>query len=843
MALSDCIAEIVEASGKTLKAADARRVMEQIDARAQRLIREKGLDDSAAYRSAGEQLIAEQEQAALIEHHNRLMNLAKREARRARLMETATALGGKDGPDLALALRNQIVAINAPVAGGRASAERFFRTRQAEYAGAVTADLQKVGLLKAFESGALREKWARELFELSQRDAGNPAEIGVTRSPEAQKIAEILVRHQNLARTRLNEQGAWIGDYAGYITRTAHDPDKIRRATLEGWRAFIEPHLDERTFDGVESRDKFFENVYHGLYTGIHLSDAGGVGMKDPAFTGPANMAKATSTERVLHFRDAEGWLAYQQKFGTGTLEEQFMGSLMRAARQEALMSRFGTNPRAEFDADMRWLAEEQRNLKPDAVTKLQAKRPELDTLFDYLDGTANRPVNALGAEIGAGLRAISSMAHLGGVAFTHISAIATKGAELRYQGVGFLERYGAFFKDLFHGLEGPERQRLADLMLAGVELHHGGMMSQITAGDTLHGQMAKTTNRFFQLTGLNYLLRGQKNGAAGVIARHLGSMVDREFDALPPETQRAFRQYDITPGDWDALRTAADHHQIDGRTFLTPDAANRAAGDLSRQERDALGMKLHSYLADVADRSVITPGIAERADMIGGHRAGTPIGETLRFMAQFKTWGMAAVRQGVGREINGGQGVAGAVSGMMQLAVAAMLAGYTTTVLKSFMKGLTPPPPNSPATWAAALIQGGGYGILSDYLFGEFNRAGGSIADTLLGPVLGSNLVAVNTIRQSVFAAIGGDAHARKDLPPELLRLTMNNTPFVNLFYVRSALNYLFLHSLQETMNPGYLGRMQRNLQAKQGQHYLSPSTPMLGWMNPQSHLHTFGK
>jgi hypothetical protein len=60
--------------------------------------------------------------------------------------------------------------------------------------------------------------------------------------------------------------------------------------------------------------------------------------------------------------------------------------------------------------------------------------------------------------------------------------------------------------------------------------------------------------------------------------------------------------------------------------------------------------------------------GRAEPLRRDPGRRPGTAEGEALRFFAQFKSWPLAAVSKGWGREIYGGQGVAGAVSGLAQM-------------------------------------------------------------------------------------------------------------------------------------------------------------------------------
>lgn len=820
-----CVGVVAAASG--LSDAQSRELLDRLDGRAERLQREKGLTPGQAVAQALKDAVRDEEAAASIQKRNQLLNLAKRVDRRARIDEAARQIGSEAQPNLGKAVENQIVAIATPVRGGRLSAEAVWKTRSAEYAGEVVTKLRNAGLLSAVRNGSLGNAWARELYELSLQSAGDArANPGVTGNDAAQTIAKIFHDAQEKARGRLNREGAWISDYAGYITRTTHDADKIRRAGFNEWRAAIEPALDARTFDGVEDRGKFLNGVYNALITGVHLSDEGGVGFKDPAFTGPRNLARQASAERVLHFADADGWLGYQHRFGNGTLVDQMMAGFDRSARQEALLQRWGTNPRAELDADVQFLREKYRDVSPDAVNALTGSTARINNEFGLLDGSLNRPANRLLAQISSDIRTVESMSKLGLVVFTHLSAAVTKAAELRYQGVGFFERYANFFDSVFQGRGRGEQGELADLLLAGTEGMHGRLLARFSPDDTVPGTLSKLANRFFDATGLTWMLDAQKAGAERIMSRHLGGLIDRPFDELPPEVQRGLTQYDINPAHWDVLRGAPDHFTSDGRVFLTPDAATRALGETA--ESDRLALKLHAYFADVANRSIITPGIADRAFFQQGTLSGTPMGEALRFVSQFKLWGSAAIRQGLGREIYGGQGTAGAISGVVQMAIGAATFGYLTMYLKDTTKFLNPRPPNSPLTWEAALIQGGGFGILGDYLFGEYSRFGGGIGESVLGPVLGQGLTELMNVWNA--AKDGRPA----DIPPELARIAVNNTPFVNLFYTRWALNYLFLHSLQETMNPGYLHRAEQQLRKRTGQTH---------WLSPESHLKTFGR
>lgn len=802
MTAQACIDAIRRIMGGDATEADTGAVFERLAQRAEAVQRRQGgtVAYPDAFTTAAKELSDEARLAAAIEHRNALLNLQARTARRARL--TATA-------DPVLAMQAEIHGVNTPLRGARFSAEAEGKALANVYTSGVVGELDRAGLLSAARTGAIERDWVRELAELNKSEGGRP---GISGNKEARQLADILHRYQAMAKNGLNDAGAWVGDYDGYVSRTAHDPDRIRRAGYEAWRAAALAGLDkDRTFQDVDEPEKFLRGVYNGLVTGVHLSIDGGEGMKDPAFSGPGNLARRLSQERVLHWRSPEAWLDYQRQFGEGNAFAAVMHSLDRAARETALMRRWGTNPRAEFQADLRWLQEHYRDANPDAVLRLRSNLNSLQNRFDFLDGTANMPVNRLGARVGSATRVIESMAKLGGVAFTHLSSIGSKAAELRYHGIGFLERYGDGLESFLRGrgVKGSGTREVMDLLGAGMEGMQRDLLSRFEPDDTAPGVLSKLANTFFKWTGLTYLMNAQKAGAEFVLSRHLGAMLDKPHDVLPAATQRLLGLYRIDPAEWEALRGVPDHAAIGERRFLTPDAAMRLPAGASPD----LAMRLHALFHDVAERAIVTPGIPERALLLGGTRPGTLWGEALRFIAQFKQWPAAAIRQGLGRELYGGQTKPAAIAGILHMAVASMVTGYLAMTLKDLTKGRTPRDPRDPKTWAAAMMQGGGFGILGDYLFGDYNRFGQNFAETALGPVLGQGA--------STAIDLWNRLKNGQDLAPEAFRAFLDNTPFVNLFYTRAALNYLFLYQIQEALNPGYLRRYERRIEQQNGQGF----------------------
>ena len=530
MAWKDCIAEIRAAAGRSGAALSDAEIERMLDAVLRKAKRSSGIGalDSDGLRFAAAAMADEARKASMLEKRNALLAMQARIARRERI---------ESRPDIGPGIQAEIRGIHTPTGagGGRYSASARWHARERAYVDGITRNLERAGLFKAMRNTtALTRQWARELFELSKGKDGAP---GVTGSPEALTIAKILHGFQTRAKIALNRAGGAIGDYAGYITRTSHDMDKIRRAggassrwghdvraAEKAWKDFVRPLLHADTFDyvggpGTPESETFLGNVYRALRTGVHLTHEGMQGFKDPAFTGPGNLARRVSQERVLHFKDADSWLAYHERFGTGSAGEAVMENLRRSARATALMQVFGPNPRAEFLADIEYFKDKYRDSDPDRTDRLSAAEQRLNNEFDFLEGKANQPVHRLAAKIFAGTRAVVAMGRLGLVSLAHLSAAATKATELRWQGVNAFERYGNFISSLH-----PGRSAIAEELLAGYEGMSRDLMSRFNPDDSFPGVINKLSNLSFKWNGLTWLLNHQRQGGEELMAHHLGA-------------------------------------------------------------------------------------------------------------------------------------------------------------------------------------------------------------------------------------------------------------------------------------------------------------------------------
>lgn len=300
---------------------------------------------------------------------------------------------------------------------------------------------------------------------------------------------------------------------------------------------------------------------------------------------------------------------------------------------------------------------------------------------------------------------------------------------------------------------------------------------------------------------------RATKKDAAAI--ERVNDTFKSRFDELKEFTDRAYSREQQRA---DALaRDIADH-------------PSRIQSIIDDGRRD-LELAVLRFFADETSYGVVEVDARTRRTMTQGTRPGTFAGEAMRFIGQFKGFPMAFTQRVGGRAIYGHRNGAGLLerSAHIGTLLAGMtMAGYGAMVMKDMVKGYWPPrDPADPKTWAAAFIQGGAAGIYGDFLFGRVNRFGGGLTETAIGPALGSIADLGELLLKARDAGLSADEKVRA---ADWLNYATQNTPFVNLVYVRPALDYLLLSSAREALSPGYLKKIERRRATDYGQANFAP-------------------
>lgn len=803
MSYQDCLATIRAAAGRDLADDEIAQLLQALQER-ERYLTARGLvaDAREAALQAADDVASAIELAAVIEKRNAAINIVKRAERVAWVQNVF-------GNNLAEGLEATLVGVNRAKVGARGGVMQAQEMLRKRYLAGFIADVERTGNMRLFTSGAMDRDIARALWAIG-RDTEDAALRALP--PEAVDIARVINKWQDVTRMDANEAGAWIGKRAGYIVRQTHDSERIRRAGFDEWRAAAMEYFN---FDEMGAMTpEALRNLYANLATGNHLKDA----PADPTgFRGPGNLAKKLSGQREIHFKDADAWYEYNQRFGQKNLREAVTAGMIRSADTVGMMRVLGTNPAAMFDTirdDLILTAKAAG--REDQVIQLQDRRNALGQFMAAVDGSMNIPGNAMWARRAANVRTWEVLAKLGGMFLSQMNDIAIYGSGTRYQGRGFLSGMSEAVGGLGRSLAPQETRDLAASL--GVVLDNmAGELGRI-GSFAEPGGLTGASRWFMKLNLSNWWVNRMRTSAAFGMSHHMALNSGRTWDALGDEYRRVLSLYDIGPRDWDAIR-ASGQRSVDGRDYIVPEnVADAAAAD-----------KLRTYLTDQTSFLALEPDAKTRAYILQGSRPGTWTGEFYRFAMQFKSFTGSYMQKIIGRELYGrgyeGNGVIGALrngngemQGLASLIVTTTLLGYGSMALKDLAKGRVPRDPTESPEMAgkvllAALVQGGGAGIYGDFLFGEANRFGQGALATVAGPVISTGASIIDLYQRS----LRGD-----DTAAEALRITIANTPFANLFYTRPVLDYMVLYQMQEAMNPGYLRRMERRLRDESGTEFL---------------------
>ncbi|CAB4182652.1 structural protein [uncultured Caudovirales phage] len=840
--LQTCIDVVVKAAGDDISQDQAKSLVQQMMNEVENAKKQDFANVEEHIREIGRKIIEKDKLLSAIQQRNAFLTV-----KAERRIKNYVTKFGTTGEGLKAFMNGS----NKLISEGRNSVYYQEVAVRNKAVGQLMDGLEKTGTMEEFKTGALDKQVFQEMWELN-REAGQ-GKPGISGSPKAQAIAKVINDINLEMIGRENRAGAYIRPLEGYVIRQSHDADVIRRAggvgngpaareaSFKAWSEFILPLLDERTFEGVDDRMAFLRGSHEGIITGVH--DHGHHAKVDvnSEFGGTGALARRVSAERVLHFKDAESSFLYNQTFGTKDLKESVLRSMQLRSKSISLMENFGPNPEMTFKRVVSDLRKEAAKSSDDQRALASLSDWTVEASFRELTGQNDRPNNPSLAKISASIRAITNMSKLGGSTITSLADKAFFQSEMSFQGMKTLETLTKQVTLVAEGRPDAERKQMLSLMGAAVDGFIGNVVQRFGIHDNKAGLLFKMQQKFFNLNGMNWWNDIHKGGAAELMSAHLANHAHLDSASLPKELSNTLKLYGIEGDMWDFVRQHGVK-EVGGRDYLTPDALysvdNLAidkmlkARDIKPTEnnrarmRDDIDTKLRTYFADRVDTAVPTPGNEEKVYAHWNTQAGTPLGEGVRMMMLFKSMPITVFKKVVSREIYGHgsntmmQWLQNDRQGnfrMMQLIAMTAFGGYVSGAVKDAIRGRTPKDPSTPKTLLDALQRGGGLGIYGDFLFSEYDRSYRSFLATATGPVLGQLDVAADILSK---------LKQGENVSKETGKLALGNTPFINLFYIRPVLDYLFLWNLQEMSDPGSLRQMERRVEEKNNQgFFVTPS------------------
>ena len=681
------------------------------------------------------------------------------------------------------------------------------------------------------------------------RDNATPTDTsrgGATRSGttvigpgEVAALSKILAKYDRAARLEAEAAGAWVKPLPSYVLRQSHDADRIRFAGFRAWRDFLAERLDERTFEGVTDRERYLRRVYDALSRGaqhlllgaalrpIALDETGGNEDSESACAWMQAVACLLTNDRLLHFKSADAWLDYLERFGAGTLNEALLFGLERLGRTTGLMRALGPNPQDSLDGAL-------QDLIADTEGHRKAQQ-SLKAALARLDGSMSLPADGIAARVAAGVEAQRAFVRLGGLMAGRITQAPDGAARLETRGRGLLSDLERDLTNLIASRRTPDaRQELAAMLSVFHEAMARSILARVEAADGYPGTAGRLLRYRLKLDGGAWWDESLRGAVAQAMSHRLARNKTLDFDALEPALQSELGLYAISDADWPTLRKAV-RRLADGRDYVTPEA-------VSDGPESELGRKLSDYLTERSALALFEDAEAPRPlaplSAIGTLLGGAEL-VLLRYSERFALFplaasqnreGQAILRQGdneVAKALTNGHGE---ILGLAQLLMWSALFGHGAKRAPEIADEMGERSPEDVPrerddaawrkAWQDAMTQGGGLGLYGDFLLDLVaRRLDGRPLSALAGPVLKDS--GIPDLPELARKLRNGDAAAA-----DALATLLEREDFATVFFARFGLDNLFLQRVLEAALPGVRQRLARRArEAERQDFFFTPS------------------
>lgn len=800
-----CRDSVNQAAGRTLSDAEIKGIDERMDATMRRLSRNpdwRGLSANDRVMLAAQTAMQDMQAQAARKVANAQRQIVATVATNGRISELQGAILGGTGRrgDAQIAdianTRNYIDGIKSE------SISRLRALIDANTSGeGVSTSRRALMFLLDAENPRMTRDLVNEIFGNADGRSSNAV---------AKQAAKAWLDEIEVLRQRFNTAGGDVGklDY-GYLAQ-AHNPIKLREVGATQWAKSILPLLDRSRYTDASGRQLSDVEMAKILEDAHETIASDGAADKVPGqMTGSGAVANRGGDSRSLHFKDGDSYLAYMGQFGKDSVYGAMMSHIGGAAKNIGLVERYGPNPEAQFR-----LQTDQSKLD-DGGSLTRSFGNTQEAYWAILTGKHSQPDSDVVAQrmarIGQVARNVQTFGKLQGAVLSSITDVATMVTTTGFNKLSYWE----LLRNVGKGVANAEHREFAQTHALVAESLSGGINRW--AGEHLSNDWSgRVTNATMRLSFMNAWTDTMRSAFAMTMMHGMGSLSRKTWAQLSAYDKNLLIKKGINEADWSVVNRATPTVK-DGRNYLTPESIY-ATGDANARQISA---KITGLIKDESEFAVINPDMAAQAvQTFGGLKAGSAGGEFARLMMQFKSFPATMISRHWRRMLDSGGKLEGAPAIANPFVYGAAMLLSTTALgaiayqAKQIAGGkdpinMDPTEDTGRKFWTQAMMQGGGMSFMGDILLKD-TTADRSSLDTLsrtfMGPTFGTAADAFELTKGNI-----DELRAGKDpqAGAEAIRFARSHTPLVNLWYSKAALDHMFVHAMQENLNPGYLGRM----------------------------------
>ncbi|MCE9939793.1 hypothetical protein [Serratia liquefaciens] len=819
----ECIQAITSASQRPLTSAEIKGIEDRIVKNMRNLARNdpaswRNLSESERMQRAGQMAADELQNEAALKKRRVALTIAARQ----RLDNYINSYQGKDGKLEAL---NRTIAFHADGKANFLSVES--RTK-------ATRDYALSQLEELFE--AIDPRFF-QLFEDNQgvRDLVYEMRGQATGNQRAKKGAEAWRRVAELLRQRFNDSGGDIGFLEDWGLPQHHSMDKVGKASQDEWVGFVIGKLDRNKYvkeNGEMMNDaeiaEFLGNAYESIATG-GMNKLGDSGLR---ISGAR--ANRGSAERQIHFRDAEAYLDYQQRFGEKSMWDILVNHIDGVSKDIALVETYGPNPDHVFRSLLDQLTSETAKANPQRSGRTNRLRNSTESLYNFVAGKTQPIANPHIARWSDNVRNWLVATRLGSALISSLSDNGTMYLTAKVNNLPMAQ----LLRNQLAAMNPTNKEELRLARSAGLSMETLIGSVNRWATDNMGPSASRwTANAVMRASGLSAWSDAHKRAYGVTMMGGVGNLVRQHasLGKIADEDARIIKSKGITDRDWSIWRLAEQEDWGNGNTtMLTPESIMRIPseklegfGNPERVKFEAM-RKLLATVAEEVDMAVISPGARERMIAGAGMQRGTVSGELWRSLFLFKSFPISVMMRHWSRAM-GMPSAGGRAAYLATFLASTTILGAMSQQISDLITGKNPRDAfgeKAPQFWLNALLKGGGLGLYGDFLLSDHTRYGSGALASMLGPVAGLVDDAIKLAQGVPLNAVEGKP---EQTGGDTVKFLKGLIPGQNLWYTKAVLDHMIFNQMQEYFSPGYLRRMEKRSQKEFNQTY---------WWRPQDTL-----
>lgn len=630
-----------------------------------------------------------------------------------------------------------------------------------------------------------------------------------TGDANAQAIAKAVRETFRDMRRMFNEAGGVIGELADWGLPHVHNRLAVSKTGFDAWSKKIEgriawhriedhrtgkPFADEGQMPPLETRQRFLREVYDNIVFGRDSQEAiyGKVQGK--------SLVTRNAEARVLHFKSADDWNAYNTEFGTGNVYSSIVAHTHRMADEIVLLREYGPSPEIGLDYQ-RQLAEMKAREAGDA--DLQGRIAENFDRARRMIRIHNGGIQPKSIRQQQVARFFSSARHVLTAAMLDRAIVASlsdaNSMRMAAKSIGMnpqnpFSRHMKLLGDSMSREEALRAGWIADT-LADAGLVLARWQTEVPPADVAE----RMSSFVMRAQGLAHWTDSARNAFQMEVSGLFAANAGRRVDEIDEPLRSLLKAKNITDDDWkaftdpEAMFTAGN-----GATFASP-IWWRENTTMDPQKADDLFLKMQALVEEQTEFAVPTQSLWARSFLEGDLVPGSIGYEVMKSGLMVKSFAMTFTVNQISRMMSMSNHTQRAMYGL-DLAAGATVLGATSLIIADLINGRDPSDMTEPKFWAKAIAKGGGVGVIGDIIAAGESSWGGGFQSFVAGP--GIQLVGdvwKLSVGNAVELMAGEDTKAGR----EFIKFLDRYSPATDLPYAGIAIDRLLWNNLQKLLDP----------------------------------------